>query len=53
MFGDQGIFIDRKLFFKMGMFPEIPIMEDYQFSLELKRRGEKIGKITGEYLDVR
>lgn len=43
MFGDQGIFIDRNLFFETGMFPEIPIMEDYQFSLELKRRGEKIG----------
>jgi rSAM/selenodomain-associated transferase 1/rSAM/selenodomain-associated transferase 2 len=43
VFGDQGIFIDRKLFFDMGMFPEIPIMEDYQFSLGLKARGEKIG----------
>ena len=43
MFGDQGIFIDRDLFFEIGMFPAIPIMEDYQLSLELKRRGEKIG----------
>jgi rSAM/selenodomain-associated transferase 2 len=43
VFGDQGIFIDRKLFFDIGMFPEIPIMEDYQFSLNLKERGEKIG----------
>lgn len=43
VFGDQGIFIDRKLFFDMGMFPELPIMEDYQFSLSLKERGEKIG----------
>jgi rSAM/selenodomain-associated transferase 2 len=43
VFGDQGIFIDRKLFFDLGMFPEIPIMEDYQFSLNLKERGEKIG----------
>ena len=31
MFGDQGIFIDRELFFEAGGFPEIPIMEDYQF----------------------
>lgn len=43
VFGDQGIFIDRKLFFDAGMFPEIPIMEDYQLSLRLKGRGEKIG----------
>lgn len=43
VFGDQGIFIERKLFFDMGMFPELPVMEDYQFSLNLKERGEKIG----------
>ena len=43
VFGDQGIFIDRKLFFDAGMFPELPVMEDYQFSLNLKSRGEKIG----------
>lgn len=38
MFGDQGIFIDRELFFEMGMFPDIPIMEDYQFSLTLREK---------------
>lgn len=43
VFGDQGIFVDRKLFFEVGMFPEIPLMEDYQFSLTMKERGEKIG----------
>ena len=43
MFGDQGIFIDRSLFFAVGMFPDLPIMEDYQFSLTLKARGERIG----------
>ena len=43
MFGDQGIFVDRELFFEVGMFPEIPIMEDYQFSLALKKRGVKLG----------
>lgn len=43
MFGDQGIFIDRDLFFQAGMFPEIPIMEDYQFSLTLKEMGVKLG----------
>ena len=43
MFGDQGIFLDRDLFFQAGMFPEIPIMEDYQFSLTLKEMGVKLG----------
>ena len=38
-FGDQGMFIDRILFFEAGMFPELPVMEDYEFSLEMKRRG--------------
>ena len=43
MFGDQGIFIQRKLFFEMGGFPDLPIMEDYQFSLTLKEMGVQIG----------
>lgn len=43
MFGDQGIFVDRRLFFEAGMFPEIPVMEDYQFSLTLKELGVKLG----------
>lgn len=43
MFGDQGIFIDRELFFEVGMFPELPIMEDYQFSLTLKEKGIRPG----------
>lgn len=42
-FGDQGIFLDRDLFFEAGMFPDIPIMEDYQFSLTLKERGVRLG----------
>ncbi len=43
VFGDQGIFINRELFFEIGMYPSIPIMEDYQLSLALKERKEKIG----------
>ena len=37
------MFLDRDLFFEMGMFPEIPIMEDYQLSLSLKAAGIKLG----------
>lgn len=43
IFGDQGIFIRRKLFFEIGGFPDLPIMEDYQFSLTLKEKGVRIG----------
>lgn len=37
-FGDQGIFIDRNLFFQLGGFEHLPIMEDYQLSMKLKKR---------------
>lgn len=43
MFGDQGIFLKRELFFEVGMYPELPIMEDYQLSLTLKERGVRLG----------
>lgn len=41
-FGDQGIFIKREYFEKLGGFPDIPIMEDYQLSINIKDDGEKI-----------
>ncbi|MEG1971657.1 MAG: TIGR04283 family arsenosugar biosynthesis glycosyltransferase [Oscillospiraceae bacterium] len=37
-FGDQGIFITKKLFNEIGGFPDLPIMEDYRLSIMLKRR---------------
>lgn len=43
MYGDQGIFIERELYFDIGGFKHIPIMEDLEFSLELRRRGVKAG----------
>ncbi len=43
MFGDQGIIVDRDLFFSIGQFKTLPIMEDYNFSLELKKKKIKIG----------
>lgn len=47
VFGDQGIFIKRETFFEVGGFPVLPIMEDYQFSLTMKQRGERIGIAKG------
>ncbi|MDO5045021.1 MAG: TIGR04283 family arsenosugar biosynthesis glycosyltransferase [Coriobacteriia bacterium] len=38
-FGDQGIFITKLKFFEIGGFREIPLMEDYQFSLDAKKAG--------------
>lgn len=35
-FGDQGIFIEKKFFEDIGMFEEIPLMEDYKLSIKLK-----------------
>lgn len=40
-YGDQGIFIRRKIFQKMGGFQEIPLMED----IDLVRRMKKIGSL--------
>ena len=37
-FGDQGMFLERSLFEEMGGFPEIPIMEDYELSLRLRKK---------------
>ena len=38
--GDQGIFVRREVFQRMGGFPEIPLMEDIAFCRALKRLGE-------------
>lgn len=43
-FGDQGIFISRELFFEAGQFPEIPIMEDYEFGRRLRTAGIRPGR---------
>ncbi len=37
--GDQAIFVRRQIFEQMGGFPDIPLMEDIEFSRRLKRRG--------------
>lgn len=37
-FGDNGIFVRRRVFDALGGFLEIPIMEDYDFSTRLRRR---------------
>lgn len=36
-YGDNGIFVKRSVFNKLNGFKEIPIMEDYDFSLRMKK----------------
>ena len=44
-FGDQGIFIKKDLFDQIGGYKEIPIMEDYQLSLDIKEMGLKFKQL--------
>jgi len=39
VFGDQGIFFSREHLEKYGPFPEIPLMEDYGYTMNLKKKG--------------
>jgi rSAM/selenodomain-associated transferase 2 len=47
-FGDQGIFIKRELFELLGHYAAIPLMEDYQLSMDIKKLGLKIGMASGK-----
>ena len=38
-YGDQALFLSRRVFFEMGGFAVMPIMEDYEFIRRLRRRG--------------
>lgn len=37
-YGDNGIFVKKSVFEKLGGFKEIPIMEDYDFSVRMKEQ---------------
>jgi rSAM/selenodomain-associated transferase 2 len=49
-YGDQAIFVRRKVFQELGGFPEQPLMEDLEFSRRLRRRGQV--KILRERVEV-
>ncbi|MFW5803574.1 MAG: TIGR04283 family arsenosugar biosynthesis glycosyltransferase [Verrucomicrobiota bacterium] len=38
-YGDQGLFLERRVFDELNGFPELPIMEDFEFVRRLRRRG--------------
>lgn len=44
-FGDQGIFMKRELFEEIGGYKDIPIMEDYQLSIDIKNIGLKFKQL--------
>ena len=46
-FGDQGIWVKKELFDSMGGFPDLPIMEDYEFSLRMKAANIPICQLPG------
>ena len=41
-YGDQGIFVRRTVFEKVGGYPDQPLMEDLEFSRRLKRQGRLV-----------
>ncbi len=41
-YGDQAIFVKKKLFDELNGFKEIPLMEDLEFMMRMKRAGHKI-----------
>lgn len=52
VYGDQGIFVRKELFSRLGGFDEIPIMEDFTFSNKLRQLCEgsrKAGVIDSEF----
>ena len=49
-FGDQGIWVRREIFEKMGGFPALPIMEDYEFSLRMGKAGIPITQLPGRII---
>jgi rSAM/selenodomain-associated transferase 2 len=38
-YGDQGIFLQQSLFWEVGGFPALPIMEDFEFMKRLQKLG--------------
>lgn len=49
-FGDQGIFIKKDLFEKLGGMPNLPIMEDFEFSLRLRKNKYVIKQIDSKII---
>jgi rSAM/selenodomain-associated transferase 2 len=42
IFGDQGIFIRKEIFYELGGFPDIELMEDWEFSKKMREFGKML-----------
>ena len=49
-FGDQGIWVRKDVFTEMGGFPDLPIMEDYEFSRRMKAAKIPICQLPGQII---
>lgn len=41
-YGDQGVFLKKEVFERLGGFKDMPLMEDVEFSMRLKKAGRMI-----------
>lgn len=41
-YGDQGLFLEKRVFEEIGGFPDLPIMEDFELVRRLRRRGDVV-----------
>lgn len=49
-FGDQGIWVKKEVFEAVGGFPDLPIMEDYEFSLRMRAADIPICQLPGQII---
>ena len=49
-FGDQGIWVRKEMFESVGGFPDLPIMEDYEFSRRMAAAGIPICRLPGRII---
>ena len=49
-FGDQGIWVRKEIFDSVGGFPDLPIMEDYEFSRQMRNAGIPIRQLPGQII---
>jgi hypothetical protein len=46
-YGDQGIFVKKRIFHELGGYPPIPLLEDVAFMERLRRTGKQITILPG------
>ena len=49
-FGDQGIWVRQDVFFSIGGFPDLPIMEDYEFSRQMSAANILVCQLPGRII---